>query len=41
MMIAQHNSLKLIGHGTLIVTGMLTGGVGAAVIVLFAAATGI
>lgn len=34
----QHASLKLIGHGTLIAAGLLTGGLGAAVLILLAAA---
>lgn len=41
MITTQHNSRKLIGRGTLIATGMLTGGLGAALFVLLAAATGI
>lgn len=41
MMIAtQHNARKLFGHGTLIVGGMLTGGLSAALVTLLAAATG-
>jgi len=32
---------KLIGHGTLIASGLLTGGLSAALFILLAAATGI
>jgi len=41
MITTQHNPRKLIGRGTVIATGMLTGGLSAAVLVLLAAATGI
>lgn len=42
MMIAtQHNTRNLLGYGTVIVSGMLVGGLGAALWVLWAAATGL
>jgi len=41
MITTQHTPLKLIGRSTVIATGMLTGGLGAALFVLLAAATGI
>jgi len=41
MIATRHNPRKLIGRGTLIATGMLTGGLSAALFVLVAAATGI
>ncbi|MEP4379071.1 MAG: hypothetical protein ABJ215_06570 [Alphaproteobacteria bacterium] len=41
MITSQHNTRKLIGRSTLIATGMLTGGLGGALFVILAAATGI
>lgn len=40
MIAPTHNSRKMIGHSAMIVTGMLTGGLSAALVVLLAAATG-
>lgn len=41
MIDTRHNTRRLIGHGTLIVAGMTTGGLGAALLILLAAATGL
>ena len=40
MIDTQHNARTLIRHGSLIITGLVTGGLGAALLVLLAAATG-
>ena len=40
MIATQHNTRKLIGHGTLIAGGMLSGALGAALVTLLTAATG-